>query len=385
MQITNKEYMKNLFRLIIGIAMIAAIASCGKGNSPEAKKAELEKLKTQYTELGEKIKTLEAELAGSGDSTVVVGKSKEVIVTTLALQPFYHSIDIQGRVEGDENVTLSPKMAGSVIKVNVSAGSNVKAGQVLAEIEHDAMDAQLADLKNSYQLVKDLYEKQKSLWDQKVGTEVQYLQAKNNKESLELKIRQLTETIQMYKMVAPYSGTVDEVTLKVGQIAAPGMQAIRVVNLNKLKVKANLAESYAASIHSGDKVNLIFPDINKSTESHVVYAGKVIDPMTRTFNVEVALPAGDVYRPNMVAQVGIIDYNVKAARVVPVNVIQEIDGKNYVYVAIESGKNKVAHKQEVKVGVIYNGKAEILDGLNEGDNVITTGYNNLNEGTLISF
>jgi RND family efflux transporter MFP subunit len=386
MDITNKQYMRTLINLVIGLSILSALTACGGDKGIDAQKAKLEKLKASQAEIADQIKSLEQEIASSGDTIKTNKKMKDVLVMELNPTAFSHSIDVQGRVEGDENVTLNAKMAGTVTKVNVTAGSHVSAGQVMAEIESQILQAQLADLKTSYSLAKDVYNKQKSLWDQKIGTEMQYLQAKNNKESLEQKINQLNETLEMYKIKAPFSGTVDEVTMKVGQTVAPGAQAaIRVVNLAKLKVRADLAESYAASIHIGDKVNLIFPDINKQTVSSVTYSGKVINPMTRTFTVEINLPGDEDYRPNMVVQVGIVDYIKKNVIVVPVNTIQSIEGKDFVYVAVTENGMQKAVKKEVKVGAIYNGSAEILNGLETGEKIITTGYSNLNDGELIRF
>lgn len=385
MQITNKQYMRTLLQLILGITVVTFLASCGGKNTLEAKKTKLEKLKASQIELADQIKTLEQEIAGSNDTTTSTKKMKDVIVTKLEPTTFSHSIDVQGRVEGDENVTVVAKMSGSITKLNVSAGSKVKAGQVLAEIEHEVLKAQIADLKTNYELARDLYNKQKSLWEQKVGTEMQYLQAKTNKESLEIKIVQLYESLEMYKILAPFSGTVDEVSIKLGQTVAPGIPAIRVVNLNKLKIKADLAESYSSKIKSGDKVNIIFPDIDKTVTSNVSYTSKVINAMTRTFNVEIALPSSDTYRPNMVAQLGIVDYTKANSLAVPINTVQNIDGKNYVFIAGELNGLKVAQKKEIVVGQIYNGVAEVVSGLTEGDLVITTGYNNLNDNELIKF
>jgi RND family efflux transporter MFP subunit len=310
---------------------------------------------------------------------------KDVLVTRLEPTVFIHSIDVQGRVDGDENVVVAARAAGTITKINVQTGTHVSAGQVMAEIENDAVRSQISELRSSYDLVKQLYEKQKSLWDQKIGTEVQYLQAKNNKESLEQKMKQLNEMLEMYYIKAPFAGTVDELMLKAGQTIAPGMPAIRVVNISQLKVKADLAEAYSSRVKTGNKVNLIFPDINKTATSQVTYTGKVINPSTRTFTVEIGLPSSEDYRPNMVAQVQIIDYSSENSMVVPVNTVQNIDGKDYVYVAGEEKGRKVAHRKEVKVGSIYNGKAEVVSGLNAGDLLITTGYNNLNEGELLRF
>jgi RND family efflux transporter MFP subunit len=276
-------------------------------------------------------------------------------------------------------------MPGTIVRLNVVAGNEVSAGQVLAEIENDAMKAQLADLKTSYELAKDVYNKQKALWDQKIGTEMQYIQAKSNKESMEQKIKQLNETIDMYYIKAPFSGTVDEVSIKLGQTVAPGVPAVRIVNFNKLKVKADLAEAYSARVKAGNVINLYFPDIDKSETTKVIYNGKVINALTRTFTVEAMLPSKEEYRPNMVAEVHIVDYTKNDAMVVPVNTIQNIDDKNYVFVAADEKGKKVARKREVSVGETYNGAAEIKTGMQSGDLLITTGYSNLNDGELIRF
>ena len=377
--------MKNLFKIYISIAVIAIVASCSSNNDIDAKKSKLEKLKAQKIELSDKIKTLEDEIAHSGDTSKSFEKMKDVMVTKLEPSKFIHSIDVQGRVEGDENITISTKMAGTITKVNVVAGNVVKAGEIMAEIENDATRSQLADLQSSYDLAKDIYNRQKSLWEQKVGTEIQYLQAKNNKESLEQKIEQVKRTIDMYYIKAPFNGTVDEVTIKLGQTVSPGVPAIRVVNLNKLKVRADLAEAYSSRIETGNTVNLVFPDINKTATSKVTYIAKVINALTRSFNVEVMLPSNDDYRPNMIAQVSIVDYTNEKAIVVPVNAVQNIDDKNYVYVAVNENGKKVARKHEVTVGDTYNSSAEIKSGLQAGDLLITTGYSNLNDGQLIQF
>ena len=376
--------MKTISKIFASIILLSLI-SCGGNNNIEAMKKKLDKLKAQRVEISDKIKSLEDEIANGGDTSKSTEKMKDVMVTKLEPKQFLHSIDVQGRVESDENINISTKMPGTIIKMNVVAGSTVKAGEVMAEIENEAIKAQLADLKSSYELIKDIYNRQKSLWDQKVGTEIQYLQAKNNKESMEQKIKQLSETVEMYYIKAPFNGTVDEVTVKLGQTVSPGFPAIRVVNFNKLKVRADLAEAYSSKIDAGDFVNLVFPDINKSATSKVVYIAKVINPLTRSFNVEVALPSSEEYRPNMVAEVSIVDYTNEQAIVVPVNTIQNIDDKNYVFVAVIENGKKISRKRQVTVGETYNSNAEIKSGLLQGDLLISTGYSNLNDGELIKY
>lgn len=376
--------MKTVLKIFISITTLAILYSCGN-NDVEAMKMKLEKLKAQRVEISDKIKSLEDEIAHSGDTSKSTDKLKDVMVTKLETKQFTHAIDVQGRVEGDENITVSTKMPGTITKVNVIAGSVVKAGEVMAEIENDAIRSQLADLQSSYDLVKDVYNRQKTLWEQKVGTEMQYLQAKNSKESMAQKIEQIKRTLDMYYIKAPFNGTVDEVTIKLGQTVSPGVPAIRVVNLSKLKVRADLAEAYSAKIETGNIVNLVFPDINKTATSKVTYIAKVINALTRSFNVEIALPSSDDYRPNMIAEVSIVDYTNDKTIVVPVNTIQNIDDKNYVFVAVDEKGKKVSRKRQVIVGDTYNSAAEIKSGLQVGDLLITTGYSNLNDGQLINF
>jgi membrane fusion protein (multidrug efflux system) len=378
--------MKTISKIMLSLITIAIIASCGDKNSPEAKKAQLEKLKAQQAELTSQITTLQDEIAASGDSTNKEDeKGRLVAVTTIQPVVYEHNIDVQGRIDGDENITLTSKMGGEITRVNVKAGDRVSKGQVLAEIENDVIKAQLSELRTSYELANNTYERQKALWDQKVGSEMQYLQAKSNKESLEQRIKQVNETISLYTFVAPFSGTVDEVTLKVGQIVAPGMMNayVRVVNFDKLKIKTDLSESYASQVKIGDAVKLTFPDINKTTISRVTYAAKVINASSRTFGVEIALPSSDDYSPNMIAVVSITDYKNNQAITVPINAVQTADGSDYVFVAVKEGKNTVAKKRTVKVGSMYKNTAEILSGLSIGDEVITTGYQEVNDGEII--
>ncbi len=387
MEISNQTYMKNLIILLAGLAILTAIESCGGSpSSIEEKKAALEKLKAEQAGITDKIKTLELEIAALGDSSKNDdSKSKFIAVTPITETAYEHSIDVQGSVQGDENVTLTAKMAGSIYRLNVKAGDVVKQGQILAEIEHEIIDAQIAGLKTNLKLATELYNKQKNLWEQKVGTEIQYLQAKTNKETLEQQINSLIETEKMYKILSPIEGTIDEVYIKLGQTVAPGIPAVRVVNFGKLKVVADISESYSSAVKAGDAAMLFFPDINKQVTSAVSYAAKVINPMTRTFSIEIALPSSNVYRPNMVTQIKIVDYKKPNAIVVPVNTIQKVDGKEVVYVAQKNGPKTIAQKREVTVGSMYNDKAEILNGLTAGELLITTGFQDLTENQAIKF
>lgn len=375
--------MKKVTGFMLSLAIVA-IAACGGGSSVEKKKAELEKLKTQQTELAAKIASLQDEILAAGDSlNKEEDRSKVIALTPVTKQNFIHAIDVQGRVDGDENVTYNAKVPSVVTKINVKTGQRVSKGTVLAELDTKVAKAQLESTKKQYELVKTLYEKRKELWDQKVGSEIEFLQAKNQKESLEKTMDVLKEALDMYYIRADFNGTVDKVAIKVGQNVAPGVPCITVVNPDALKVKADLSEAYSSLAKTGDNVRINFPDIQKTISAKVSYSSKTIDPMTRTFNVEINLPNDNDLQPNMVAEVKIIDYTKPNAIVVPINSIQQIDGKEIVFIAVKEGDKLIARKITVTVGKQYNGISEITSGLKEGDNVISIGFQDLTDGQSV--
>ncbi|MFL5764521.1 MAG: efflux RND transporter periplasmic adaptor subunit [Bacteroidia bacterium] len=362
-------------KLLLVPGLTIALIACHSG--AKDKKAELDELKKQQTEIEGKISALEAELA-KNDSTA---KATSVSVAAVKKEVFKNYIDVQGRVDADENVGLSTEMPGTITRINVKAGDEVSAGQVLAETDARAITQQISDLQTNMDLVNQIYEKQKNLWEQKIGTEVQYLQAKTNKESMEKKMAAMQEQLRMTKIISPISGTVDAVDVKIGQAVAPGVPAMRVINFNNLKVKADVAESYASKIKKGGEVIVYFPDTNDSLVTKVNFVARAINNASRTFSVEVLLDDKKEYHPNMVARLNINDYQSPEPEiVVPVRVIQKDESNQpFVFVA----ENNTAKKHIVKIGKTYRGKAEILEGLKEGDQIITLGYDLVNDGDKI--
>jgi RND family efflux transporter MFP subunit len=351
------------------------LAACG---APD-KKAQLESLKKQRADLETKISALEEEVSKT-DSTSKE-KVMEVVAKPVTEQIFKTYIEVQGRIDADENVSLSSEIPGTITKINVKVGDEVTKGQVLAETDSRPQQQQLSDLQTSYDLAKQMFEKQENLWNQKIGTEIQYLQAKSGKESLEKKIAAVQEQIRMSKIISPIDGTVDNVNIKIGQMVAPGLNAIGVINFSNLKVKADVAETYAARVKIGNEVQVLFPDIKDSVVSKVRYASRAINPTSRTFNVEVGLDNKKEYHPNMVAKLRINDFqSEKPEVVVPEKYIQKGINEQYVMVA-ENGK---AVKKIVRVGKEYRGNAEVLSGLKAGDMIITEGYDLVNEGDKVA-
>ena len=301
-------------------------------------------------------------------------KIKTVEVVRMIPQLFNSYIDIQGKVDADENVSVNAEMGGTVTKVNVHLGDEVSAGQVLAELDSKVIQQGIAELQGGLDLATTMYEKQKSLWEQKIGTEVQFLAVKNQKESLEKKMATLHQQVEMTKIKTPINGIVDAVDIKLGQATMPGLPAIRVVNMRSLKVKGEVAESYLAKVKNGNDVEIIFPDMQDTVKAKIAYAAKVISPLNRTFTVTINLDGKKEYHPNMMAILKIIDYSNPKAFVVPVNTIQRAEEGDFLF--ISTGKN--AKKAKVKVGRMYNGRAEIIEGLKEGDQLITKGFQELN-------
>ncbi|MEK6614894.1 MAG: efflux RND transporter periplasmic adaptor subunit [Bacteroidota bacterium] len=371
---------QTMTRLLFPFLISGMLISCGHAD----KKATLEKLKQKQAMLKEEISKLESEISAE-DSTAVTEKGKEVGIITVTPQVFKHLIEVQGRVDGDENVTVSSKIAGVVSRIFVKEGDEVKEGQLLAEVENNVLLQSVEEVKTALEFTTNLYNKQKNLWEQKIGTEVQFLSAKNNKESLEKKLATLNEQLDMSKIKSPLNGTVDAINIKVGQGIMPGMQDIRVVNFNNLQVKAEVAETYSSKVKKGNDAVIFFPDLNKEIVSKISYSAKVINNTTRTFTVEANLDADkQEYHPNMIVVLKIIDYQNDSAIVIPVNLIQQTESKQFVYVAVnEDGKN-IARKKEIKVGQIFNGKAEIISGLTLNDKLVTAAYLDLTDGMIIN-
>ncbi len=367
--------------IILAVAM-TLLAACGSDREIEVKKAKLDKLKKQQVEIKNQISELEEALRAAGyqDSSNI--KTKEVAVAPVQSKEFKHFLEIQGNVDSDKNVLVSYKAAGTVTRILVSRGDYVRTGTTLAMIDDEAMRKGVQELKTNLELSKTVYEKQKNLWEQKIGTEVQYLQAKATYEGLQNRLAQLNEQLDTYRVKAPIDGTVDEIYPNEGELASPGMPAFRVVNTSGFKVTADIAEGYISKVKKGNKASIYFPDIDYTMETFVKVVSDVISPVNRTFRVEFDLKnAPKDIKSNMLAYVKIQDYSKPSALVIPVNVIQHSETADFVFVV----KDSKAVKTEVKVGSIYRTDAEILSGLNEGDKIITLGYQDVLDGQAVKF
>jgi membrane fusion protein, multidrug efflux system len=368
-------------RLAVFVTVAAFLAACSAATPDEDKKGRLAELKKEQATLAKEIAALEEQIAKENPNEKTV-RAKEVAVTVLKGQSFDHYVQTQGKVESENNISVSAKTMGVVEKVFVKEGQQVSKGQTLAQIDNSVISTSIESMKSQLELANTVYERQKNLWDQKIGTEVQYLQAKTNKESLEKQLASLQQQNEMTRIKSPISGTVDEIMVKVGENIAPGMPAARVVNSNDLKLVAKVSEAYVTDIKKGNKVLISIPELKKEVTGKVSFVGRNIDAMSRTFTVEVDLKSQPDLRPNMTATVKVVFTTAEGALVVPINVIQTVNNQKIVYVAETKGSQTVARKKIVTVDGVYNNSAQV-QGLSTGDKVITFGYQGLNDGELI--
>lgn len=362
--------------LTIGLALF--LAACSASTPPDDKEARLKDLKAQQDKTAKEIARLESEIAKENPHPVEV-KAKDVDVKEIQPQKFDHYVRLQGKIEAEDNIQVSAQTAGLITRVAVTEGQRVTKGQLLAQIDNSLILKNISQLKTQLELANTIYERQKSLWDQKIGTEVQYLQAKNNKESLEDQMAALEQQNRMTRIESPIDGTVDQVNVKIGQSIAPGAPALRVVNTSDLKATCMVSEAYIADIHVGDPVTITLADLNKTIHTHVSFAAQTIDQLSRSFAVEARLPQGKDLLPNMTLVMEVVFETDPAAMVVPINVVQDVNNEKVVYVANQQGGQMVAQRKVVTLVGVYGGQAQVT-GLSAGDKVITVGYQGLNEG-----
>ena len=367
------------------LAVLLAACSGEKKSDLATKNEELAKLKSEQADLTTKIRTLEGEVAKLDPKKKEEARVKDVAVSPLAASTFRRYVEVQGTIDAKNNVQVSPKSAGAVTAVYVVEGSSVRAGQVLARIDDQILRTSAEEIKTQLSLANTVFEKQESLWKQQIGTEIQYLQAKNNKEALERRLATLNSQLSQSNVTAPISGVVDKVFAKVGSTAGPGVPMFQVVNLSKLKITANVADTYAGSVRKGDEVIVRFPDVNRELKTRISFVSSTVDPLSRTFAIEAPLPSDKSLKPNMLAQLKINDMNKSNALVINQNLVQSTELGQLVYVAVNEGGKKVAKSRKITTGQSYGGQIEIVAGLKAGDQLVTQGYQELTDGTVINY
>lgn len=374
---------KKIWSQLLGLALAMVLVSCAgtADESPEAKRKQLNNLKQQRQQLDTKIAALEKELDASREV-------EYVNVKTLTLEPqlFEHFVEVTGTVEADQEVNVSPEGSGKIIDILVREGQQVKRAEVLATLNTDMLDQSIAEVKISLELAQTTYERQKNLWNQKIGSELQFLQAKSNKESMERRLESLQAQKEMAVIKSPVDGVVDVIFQKRGEIASPQMPFAKVVNIRKIKVYGDVAESYLTKVKKDNPVSVSFPAISKTTEAPITQIGNYIDPNNRTFRVRLDLNNPDgMIKPNMVAVLKIRDYVSESAFVVPALLIKTDFRGQYIYLVDETDSVKRARKVYVKTGVSANNLTEVTEGLEANAKVISEGFEQVIDGSAVQF
>ena len=387
MTFNNTTMTKQIFILLTAVTLVV---SCGqKDNNQTVDQLIAAK---NNKELQARKAAIQADLAKIEAALATLNVRKEealVSVATLKDTVFNHYLDIQGSVETKENILIQPEMPGTLVALNVKAGQRVSKGQLLARVDDGGSSQQVASLETQYQLAKTTLKKKKNLWSQKIGSEIQYLQAQTQMLSLQRSVAQAKAMLSKTEIRAPFSGTIDEVFVERGQVVSAGPQGLmRIVNLNNMYVSTSIPESYIGKLKVGTQVDVYLTSLNKNYKGKVRQIGNFINPNNRSFGIEVSIPNPEnLLRPNQVAKLKVIDYTVKNAIVVPSNVIQE-DGKGnqFVFVATNSnGKTATAKKAMVTTGKSSDNVTEILSGLSANDIIVIEGVNTISEGMKLNF
>lgn len=359
------------FLPLILIVLLAHSCSSGTGESLDAKKAELEKLKTESTELAESIKELETEIAALDPEFAKQGQ-KTILITTANARKgnFEHFVEVTGSILSKRNVSISSEASGLVLEVPAVEGMRASKGQVLARINAESMQRNIDELQNSLDLANMLYEKQERLWKQQIGTEVQYLEAKNRKEGLERSLNTLKTQLDKGVVRAPFDGTVETVQVRTGELVQPGMAMFQFVGENDLFIEADISEAYIGVLSKGDSVDVSFPSLNEEFKTKVSSIGSIINPNNRTFKVEVILPRMKNLKPNMISVLRIKDYENPEGITVPSHLILSDNKGDYLFIVAEN----VAKKTYVKRGKTFDDQSEILEGLSGNEVLVDKGF-----------
>ena len=352
--------------------------------------------KKQALDLSIKIANLEKEIktmgGAKGDKTILVS------IDTLSTQVFDHYIELQGKIESESVSYITPRAGGGQVRsIYIKRGDLVKKGQLLLQLDNSLIKQSVAaatqnieTLKAQATLAKSVYEKQKNLWDQNIGSEIQLLTAKTNAEALASQLKGATEQVGVIRDQLAYTsiysdvdGVAEEVNVHVGEMfMGPGQ--IKIVNTKNLKATALVPENYTGKVHVGSEVALNFPDLQKTIQTKINVMGNVIDPLSRSFFIETKLSADNNFRPNQLVQVRIKDYSKANALSIPINILQNDEKGKFIYVAINEKGKMIARKKMITVGEFYGNNMEVLSGLIVGDVIIVSGYQNLFDGQFIT-
>lgn len=366
-------------------AILMASCSDEQKSEPELIREQITQYNEQIVELNQKISELERQLEDMGETTQNRIRTP-ITVKSMEYGPFDHYFRVNASVEAVREAMISPEANGQIKEIPVVKGQQVRRGQVLARLNTSVIESNIEEVKTSLQLAETVYNRQKRLWEQEIGSEIQYLEARNNYQSMQSRLQTLESQLDMSIIRAPFDGLIDEIFAKEGEMAMPGSMIMQMLNLDQLFVNADVSESFLPAVNPNDKVILRFPAFPGYEERVPIHRlGNVINPENRTFRLQLRIDNPDRnFKPNMTAGISIKSFSTDSAIVVPsIFIKQDVQGQ-YVYVARENNDGDlVARKIYVERGLSGEGQTMIKYGLNPGDLLINRGHNRVSEGTLV--
>ena len=373
--------MKNYLYIIAALTMVSC-SSESTGDYLSDLTTKRDSIKEIYQAMGTELAEVELLITKLDTGKRLVN----VTVETAANTSFEHYFKVYGGISADKNTTIYPAMSGDIISVKVEEGQSVKKGQTLYKIDSEILESSIEEVKTARSLAEDVYEKQKALWDKQIGSEMDYLRAKNSLASLDSKLATMQKQLSKTNVVAPFNGTIDAIFIKTGQLVSPQVATMRIVNLDKVYLKADIPENYIKVISKGSPVKLNFPSMELSFDTQISETGKFINPANRTFSVRINLENTDnLLYPNLLGMLEIQDYGNKNALVIPARLIQEDSkGRSFLFVTEETDGLLKSVIRNIEVGMTYEGKTEVVSGLNAGDQVIDKGSRSVSNGQLIA-
>lgn len=373
--------MKPILKFLPFVVIAALSVSCAQEEGVDAMKTKLADLKDQANSLNAEIKTLETEISKQ-DPDFAKANKKSILITTAAARKgeFTHLVEVTGSVLSKKNVNISAETAGRILEVPVLEGMRVSKGQVLARIDAESIERNIEEMQSQLDLATTIYQKQARLWDQKIGTEIQYLEAKTRKEGLEKSLAAMKTQLDKALVKAPFNGTVESVDVRIGELVQPGMPMFQFVGESDLFIQADVSESFVGVLSKGDSVEVEFPSINKSIKTRVSAVGGIINPNNRTFKVEVFLPNLVEVKPNMISILKINDYQSKESVIVPAHLILADNKGDYVFVV----ENGTAQKKYVTRGLTFEDETEIKEGLNGTETIVDKGFREVGDNFSVT-
>jgi len=387
----NKQLAMKYFGTLITLLSVLLLASCGGGGSDvdtstiEGKKQQIKKLKADIKNLNVEIEGLEKALAEQ-DPNYNAKKVKTLTITvdTAKVEQYTEFVEVQGSIETKGTYRVSPEMGGTIVSLKVDEGDYVRAGQLVASLDDTQIKSGIAEIETGLSLAKDVYERRKKLWDQKIGSELEYLQSKNNVEALEKKLETIQIQLNKMQVYSPSSGVVEMVNIKQGELAAPGMPIVTLMDLSRVQIVSDVSENYLKAVKVGEKIDVTIPALDLETTAKITKIGSIINPANRTFKIEADISnKGGKLKPNLLANIKIKEFEAEKAVLVPSILIKQDTKGDYVYVVKKDKDQQIAKRIDVEKSRSFEGKTIITKGLNGGELIVAEGRSALGNGDSV--